>query len=141
MPVGELNTPSMVLAVRLGVESSLGMPQGSVTVTHVGGVKVGSFGRRRLAISSASVTFEIKSLASDDSSVKALESNLALAATEGSLVANVQKSAHDMGVLTPALLAVPWKIPADSITTSTTQKTVTVVVPARPLTPLPYRTV
>ena len=78
----------MILAVSHGVANALGLPTASVTITHVGGVPVQA-AHRRLAQAS-SIQFNVKSLASDANSVQTLAASIAEAATEVSLVANVQ---------------------------------------------------
>jgi hypothetical protein len=98
-----------------------------VGVTHVDGVAVAqsSTGGRRTVLrralsdansSNVAITFAVQSASNSTDQVEALKASMAEAASEGSIVANVQKEASANGVLTPALLAMNRTLPAPVMT-------------------------
>lgn len=88
---------------------------------------------RQLIAGSVSLAFEIQSASKEASQVTALKSNLVAAATEGSLVANVQKQALDNGVLIAALRDMSRALPEPTVTDGTTS--VTIITQVRPNEP------
>lgn len=94
----EAQNPVMQDALTTGVANSLGLEPESVTIISVGGVAVS---RRRLA--NIGIEFQILSNSNVGSAVAQLQEGLETAATEGAVVANVQKAASDKGVFVQAL--------------------------------------
>merc|ERR1711934_1183002 len=87
----------------------------------MGMVSIGSItASRRLSegrrLSGVTVNFEVESADSSDAGVDALATKIVAAASEGSIVANVQKEASTNGVLTQALADMPR---AQTVTTET----------------------
>jgi hypothetical protein len=125
----EATNPVMKLAIESGVASSLGLPADLVKIISAGGVPIAS---RRLA--DLDIEFEIQSPAgADETQAEKLKENLGTVATSGALVANVQKSAADAGVLVAALKDMP--IVLDAPTVVVAKKSVTVYEQQRPPEP------
>lgn len=91
---------------------------------------------RRLNNHNTDIGFEVESASSQASQVEQLKTNIAAAATEGSLVANVQKEAATNGVLTTELKSMAR---VQTVTPVATQKTVQKLVQARTDTPQPTK--
>ena len=79
--------PVMKTSLEGGVASALGLSPSMVAVTHIDGQPVS----RRLA--DAVISFEVQSPSSTSTAVADLRADMQTAATEGSLVANVQEHA------------------------------------------------
>jgi hypothetical protein len=109
----------MKQSLEAGLAASLGLEQEKITLTHINGNIV----TRRLA-NSAELTFTIESLSSSPEQIDALRANIVAAAIEGSVVANIQKSASDRGVLTSALFTMPRAISTPTIELFSTTKVV-----------------
>jgi hypothetical protein len=114
------STPVMQAVFTGGYAAALGIPANYVSISHINNEAVNRRLRssRQLAGNSASITFQIQSNSSDTSALEVLESNAALAATEGSLVANVQAQAATRGVLVESLQIMPRQLAAPVITRS-----------------------
>jgi hypothetical protein len=99
---------TLMRSLEQGVAQSLGLADGSVMLTHVGGVAVDKLGnnptlRRRNA--DLSLAFDILSPSSEASDVSLLEQNIQAAAASGSMVSYIQDAAFDNGVMTEALFS------------------------------------
>jgi hypothetical protein len=139
----EASDPVMRSSLEQGFAASLGVKPTKVRVTNINGESVVSARRRsrrrmqswvrekivsaRVLESSTQITFEVD--APSTSAVATLKENVVQAATEGSIVANVQKSASDNGVLTPALAEMPRALDAPTVAEMT--RTVAVAVAVR----------
>jgi hypothetical protein len=117
----QVANPVLQASLAAGMAASLGLEADKVDVTHVNGValarrrRLGSDralggasdralgGARKLAAAAADVTFGIESASSKGTEVALLKEHVVTAATEGSIVANVQKQAAEKGVLVSAL--------------------------------------
>jgi hypothetical protein len=116
----EATNPVMKLAIETGVASSLGLPADLVTIISAGGEEV----RRRL-VADLDIEFEIQSPAGADATqADKLKDNLGTVATSGALVANVQKSAADAGVLVAALKEMPRELAAPLVVVASKSVTV-----------------
>jgi hypothetical protein len=138
--------PVMRVSLEQGCAASLGVEPTMVRVAEINGQQVvrarGRSRRRmqswvrekvvfiRVLESSTQITFEVEAASAAASTVAALKEHLVQAATEGSIVANVQKSASDNGVLTPALAEMTRAL--DTPTVAEVAREVTVVVAVRP---------
>jgi hypothetical protein len=121
----EAENPVMRQSLKNGFAFSLGLPPATVEVTHINGNAITAASRRTLSSSAhqpstslpaakmpwlrqladgVDITFSILSASSKPSQLDELKANVAEAAAEGSIVANVQKVAADKGVLTLSLL-------------------------------------
>lgn len=125
--------PVMQEVLTTALENSLGMAPKSVTIISIDGVKLRrlTFGDRRLA-DKASIEFQIISNSNDASAVNQLKKDLEEAATEGSIVANVQKVASDKGVLIPALRNMPRAMPKPVVKSTEVEVEVLVQVKSTP---------
>jgi hypothetical protein len=106
IPSGDANLPSMRDTLTTGLANTMGLEPKSVSITKINGVAVRRLlllSDRRLAGQSTKIEFQIISNSDDASAVAQLKKDLETAATEGSLVANIQKVASDNGVLVQAL--------------------------------------
>jgi predicted SPOUT superfamily RNA methylase MTH1 len=97
--VEEAKNPAMQEALEGGVAKSLGLKAGDVRIISIDGVKTSS-GRR---LTDVDIEFEITAASDDVDAVNQLKKDLETAATEGSIVANVQEAASDKGVLVQSL--------------------------------------
>jgi len=111
--------PVMKTSLEGGVASALGLSPSMVAVTHIDGQPVS----RRLA--DAVISFEVQSPSSTSTAVADLRADMQTAATEGSLVANVQEHAMQNGVLVAALQSMDRDLGTLSVAEST--KTVSVM--------------
>jgi hypothetical protein len=143
----EASDPVMRTSLEQGCAASLGVEPTKVRVTEINGqqvVRARRRSRRRMqswvreklvsarvleSESSTQITFEVEAASAAASTVATLKENLVQAATEGSIVANVQKSASDNGVLTPALAEMTRIL--DTPTVVEAARTVTVVAAVR----------
>jgi hypothetical protein len=126
--------PVMQAVLSEGFADAIGLPYDSVRVSAVGSTLI--FRRllgRRLA--STEIKFAIQSASSNTDQVTALRSSITAAATEGSIVANVQKKASSAGVLTANLKSQTRQLAAPTMTQSA--KTITVPEAIRSNTPAP----
>jgi len=126
----EAKNPVMQLALTTGVAVSLGLdPEATVkigdkTVRLVEIAKIGGKAVRRRLQSSTAIDFSIVAPdATDDAGGASLAADLKAAASEGSMVANIQKAASDAGVLVAALRNMPRK---QTVTTKIVKQTVKV---------------
>jgi len=126
----EAKSPAVQKSVSDGTADALGMERKFVKISKIGGVAVG----RRLA---DSISFEFQIISNDASpaAMTKLAENVKAAASEGSIVANIQKQAAANGVITAALKSMTREVTVTT-TESTATVTVTVVV-----TPTPEPTV
>jgi cellulose synthase/poly-beta-1,6-N-acetylglucosamine synthase-like glycosyltransferase len=137
--------PVMTSALTLGLASALGLNQDQVGLTHVDGVVVNvrrrqlQYTSRQLA-ASARTRFEIESASDDVTVVDQLRTDVKTAASEGAIVANIQKAASDRGVLTAALNAMKREQVLFSADVTVGAITKTVDVQIRPGTPTPSPT-
>merc|ERR1712028_21309 len=99
LTTAEANNPVMQEALATGVANSLGKDPADVKITTIDGVPTTR--RRRLA--DIQITFEVVSNSADADAADQLKADLETAATEGSIVANVQEAANEKGVLVQAL--------------------------------------
>lgn len=118
LTAAEAANPIMKLSLEAGVATSLGLDTELVTVTHIDGQPT----RRRLA--TAAISFEIQSASSNTEQLQMLKDAITEAATEGSIVANVQKQASENGVLTADLQTMTRELIVPTFSEST--KTITV---------------
>jgi hypothetical protein len=95
----EARDPVMKHVLEAGYAASIGLEAEKVSVTHANGQVIA----RRLAV--ANIRFVVESASNSPTEIQALRANIVAAATEGSLVANIQKLASDNGVLTPGLFS------------------------------------
>merc|ERR1719424_283644 len=134
MTEAEAKSPKMQEALTGGIAKSLGLDLDAVTITHIGGEPVG--GARRLVAGDLEITFQI---VSDQADTTALEKNIKEAAEEGSIVAAIQEEANSKGVLTQALLDMPLKLTAPTITKSTVTVKVVQMVDKKAITNAPTK--
>jgi hypothetical protein len=125
LTAAQAQDPVMMASIEGGVALSLGKSPSHVTITHIAGQQVS----RRL-VDAVELTFEIQSSSTVGTEVADLKADFEAAATEGSLVANVQEQAMQNGVLVAALQSMPREMATPTVTDST--KTMTVFVQARP---------
>jgi hypothetical protein len=120
LSVDEATHPVMRQSLEAGVADALGLASEMVTVTHIAGNAVTT--TRRLA--EVAISFEIQSASPAAAQVQALRETIIEAATEGSIVANVQKKAVENGVLTADLQGMDRVMTSPALTESTTVVTV-----------------
>ena len=130
MTAAEARHPVMMDALCTGVAMSLGMPKRNVNILTINGEQLGASERRRhLSNSSASVEFRTMSESDDAGAVAQLRSDLKAVATEGSLVANVQKAASEKGVLIVSLRDMVRSLPKPTVNTVSVAVEMAVQVP------------
>merc|ERR1711865_436051 len=86
-------------ALTTGVANSLGKDPADVKITSIDGVAI----TRRRRLTDVKIEFEVVSNSDDADAADQLKTDLETAATEGSIVANVQEAANEKGVLVQAL--------------------------------------
>jgi hypothetical protein len=128
----EAKDPVMQQAVEEGVAASMGLDPHKVSITHINGVAVES---RHLSDTGVEYTFQIESASGEAAAVEVLQKRLEEAATEGSIVANVQKKAAEKGKLSDSLKEMPRVL--DKPVVLQKEKTVEVLVQRRSNTPAP----
>jgi hypothetical protein len=121
----EASNVAMQASLAEGMANALGLEMGAVSVTHVNGVSVSA--SRRLVGADVSITFLIESASSAPGQVLALQETIRAAASEGSIVANVQAAAFTNGVLVSSLRDMPRVLPVPTMEESTKMITITVV--------------
>jgi len=110
--------PLMRLSLIEGFANALGMDEEKVAISSLSAL------RRRLAGStSTAIAFQVESVDRPDQ-VAQLKDSIAASALEGSLVANVQKSAATRGVLTPELRNMERSLTIDVSAMAKSTKTV-----------------
>jgi len=134
LTVEEASNPVMQASLAAGMASSIGLDADAVSVTHVNGVAVSNrrLGGARQLNEEAAITFEIESASSEPEQVAALITSVTTAATQGSVVANVQAAAAANGVLVAGLKEMPRELDAPVIEESTKTVTVTIVELVQP---------
>merc|ERR1712028_237494 len=95
----EAKNPVMQEALTTGVANSLGKDPADVKITSIDGVAI----TRRRRLTDVKIEFEVVSNSDDADAADQLKTDLETAATEGSIVANVQEAANEKGVLVQAL--------------------------------------
>merc|ERR1719164_304965 len=115
----ETANPAVRKSLINGFSKAIGLPSKMVSIGSVTANRRLSEGRR---LSGVTVNFEVESAESSDDGVAALEATIKDAASEGSIVANIQKEASTNGVLTQALADMPR---AQTVTTETVTVTKT----------------
>jgi len=117
LTVEEASNPVMQASLAAGMASSIGLDADAVSVTHVNGVAVSNrrLGGARQLNEEAAITFEIESASSEPEQVAALITSVTTAATQGSVVANVQAAAAANGVLVAGLKEMPRELDAPVI--------------------------
>jgi hypothetical protein len=135
----EAKNPVMQKVLTSGTANALGLDPTDVTITEINGKPVTA--SRRLA-SGVDIKMKIQARSDDPAALTALQNDLTTAASEGSVVANIQKEASTAGVLLPALKTMPRKMPAPTILPSVSYEiTVQVQIPVTPSpTPAPTST-
>jgi hypothetical protein len=118
LSIEEARDPVMKQSLGSGFAASLGLEPEKVKVEQIGGMAV-----RRLA-NGVDIVFEVESASTQPAQVQMLETDMIAAATEGSLVANIQKIASENGVLTPALFSMPRVLDAPAVFEGTKTKLV-----------------
>jgi hypothetical protein len=116
-----------------GIAAALGLDIKMVKITATGGMPVRRLGSRKLAVTSITTEIESASGLVDDKAK--LKASITEAATEGSIVANIQKIASDKGALTASLRDMPRALVAPEITEKVVIRTKMEQV--RPNTPAP----
>merc|ERR1711865_172215 len=86
----EANNPVMQEALTTGVANSLGKDPADVKITSIDGVAI----TRRRRLTDVKIEFEVVSNSDDADAADQLKTDLETAATEGSIVANVQANAQ-----------------------------------------------
>jgi hypothetical protein len=133
----EVSNPVMQASLETGFANSLGLAPEKVSITHIDGVSVDSATAqvsvrartlRGRKLTGTAITFGIESASSSPEQVQMLKDSVVSAATEGSIVANVQKEAASKGVLIQALKEMERTLEPPALAQST--KTVTVYVKA-----------
>jgi hypothetical protein len=127
LTVQQAQDPVMKHSLEAGVAMSLGLESNKVSIAYFWRH------RRQLIAGSVSLFFEIQSASKEATQVAALKSNFIAAATEGSLVANVQKEALENGVLIAALKDMSRALPEPTVTDGT--KSITIITQVRPNEP------
>jgi hypothetical protein len=117
----EANNKVMQTAMTTGIATSLGLASTDVAIAKINGNTV-AFRTRRLA-TGIDIEFNIVSKSADAGTVAKLSADVKAAASDGALVANIQKKASDAGVLVASLEAMPRTV---VVTTSTVPVTITV---------------
>merc|ERR1711865_153722 len=97
--VDQAKNPVMQAALTTGVAKSLGKDPADVKITSIDGVAI----TRRRRLTDVKIEFEVVSNSDDADAADQLKVDLETAATEGSIVANVQEAANEKGVLVQAL--------------------------------------
>jgi hypothetical protein len=112
----EANNKVMQTAITEGTAASLGVAPDAVTITTVNGKAISSGSRYLQRGSGVDFEFKIVSSSADAGAVAKLTVDAKAAASEGAIVANIQKKASDAGVLVASLKAMPRAV---VVTTST----------------------
>jgi hypothetical protein len=129
----EASDPVMQHSLVQGFAASLGVEASKVHVTHVNGEPVATASarirKRALQIaSSVQITFEVESASATPATVASLKESVKQAATDGAIVANVQRVASENGVLTSALAGMSRTLDAPTVTEGTRTVSVNVAV-------------
>jgi hypothetical protein len=117
----EASNKVMQTAMTGGIASSLGLAQKDVTIAKINGNAVRS--RSRRLAGGIDIEFNIVSTAVGAGAVAKLSDDVKAAASDGALVANIQKKANAAGVLVASLKSMPRVV---VVTTSTVPVTITV---------------
>jgi hypothetical protein len=134
------NDPTLETAVETGVANSLGLDREQVTITGVTETRRSlQLIERSRRLAASQVKFDIESNSDSESQVNILQANIAEAATEGSIVAHVQRAAMENGVLTERLASMERSLTVLTKSTSST-KIVTVVKLAPTKSPTKFPT-
>jgi len=125
LSVDEASNPVMQEALTTGMANSLGLNPENVKIISINGEPLA---RSRRRLTDVDIKFQITSDDSDASAVQQLKADLETAATEGSIVANIQKAANEKGVLTTKLQSMKRELDKPVVETKSVQKEVDVIV-------------
>jgi hypothetical protein len=99
----------MRTSLEAGFAAAIGFDPEQVAMTHIDGVLLKSM-RIRRQLSNIDVTFDVTSASNSTAQVEDLKNSILSAASEGSIVANIQKEAAAHGVLVDSLKSMPRKL-------------------------------